>query len=378
MSLAEPHPASGASFGTGVQTAHTAVPVVAAKARLDTVRDTGQMATPEQNAARFHGGINAHRAGPPETGGLDMLLRSLPGMQAVLQTIRDVAMVDVPVLIEGEAGTGVDFAAHELHALSPRRLRPFVMVPCSGMPEAGLANQLWGHERRSVGEPSEEHPGLFESAEGGTVFLEEVRDLPHNLQIQLARLLKTHEMTPIGRSQPRRVNVRLICATRFNLVQEAAEGRFHPDLLYKVRVAQIRLPPLRERLVDIPPLTTFYLRQCRLMPDKPLPGLSDEAMGILLGYAWPGNMTELQSAIEFAALRCAGSTITTADLPVEVCSSGKTSASFAAGTGQTEKDRFQAAMAAAKGNRTLAARLLGISRATLYRRLKELGFAPRE
>lgn len=353
------------------------MPVVAAKARLDTVLDTGQMVTPEQNAARFHGAMNAHRGVPPETGGLDVLLRNLPGMQAVLQRIRDVAMVDVPVLIEGETGTGVDFVAHELHALSPRRLRPFIMVPCSGVPEAGLASQLWGHERRSVGDPSEEHPGLFESAEGGTVFLEEVRDLPHHLQIQLARMLKTHEIMPVGQPQPRRVNVRLICATRFNLVQEAAEGRFHPDLLYKIRVAQIRLPPLRERLVDIPPLTTFFLRQCRLMPDKPLPGLSDEAMGILLGYSWPGNMTELQSAIEFAALRCAGLTITAADLPVEVCSSGKASVSFTVGPGQTEKDRFQAAMAAAKGNRTLAARLLGISRATFYRRLRELGFATR-
>lgn len=336
------------------------------------------MVTPERNAARLHAGMNAHRAVLPETAGLDVLLRDLPGMQAVLQTIRGVATVDVPVLIEGETGTGVDFAAHELHTLSPRHLHPFIMVPCSGVPEAGLASQFWGHERRPAGEPPEQHPGLFESAEGGTVFLEEVRDLPHSLQIQLARMLKTHEITPIGGSQPRRVNVRLICATRFNLVQEAAADRFHPDLLYKIRVAQIRLPPLRERLVDIPPLTTFYLRQCRLMPDRLLPGLSDEAMGILLGYSWPGNMMELQNAIEFAVLRCAGSMITATDLPVEICSSGKTNTSFAADTVQSEKDRFQAAMAAAKGNRTLAARLLGISRATLYRRLRGLGFAVRE
>ena len=333
------------------------------------------MAMPEENATCPPDGMDAFHSVLPEPAGLEALLRNLPGMQPVMQTIRDLAMVDVPVLIEGEAGAGVDFVGHEVHILSPRRLQPFMIVSCSGVPESSLASQIWGYDRGSGTRAMEEHPGLFELADGGTVFFDEIHDLPYSLQIQLARMMKTCEVTRIGQTQPRPVNVRLICATKHNLVREAAEGRFHPDLLYKVRVTQVRLPPLRERLVDIAPLSAHYLRQCRLRPDKPLPGLGDEAMGILLAYSWPGNMTELQSAIEFAALRCTGRTITAEDLPQEIRATAATP--FTAGPGQSERDRFQAAMDAAKGNRTLAARLLGISRATLYRRLKELGIATR-
>lgn len=329
------------------------------------------MATPKDNAAHPASGRTDARAGQPEGSGLDGLLRSLPGMHAVMDRIRDFAEIDVPILIEGEPGTGIEFVAQEIHTLSRRRSRPFVAVPCATIPESTLTTHLIGHERKSVTDASEDRPSLFESADEGTVFFEEIWSVPQNLQIQLARILKTHEITRLGQSQPRRVDFRLICGTRFNLSQEAAEGRFHPDLLYKIRVAQIRIPPLRERLVDLPPLMTFFLRESRLALDKPSPALSDEATRLLLAYAWPGNMTELQSAIEFAALRCAGPAITAMDLPAEIRTRGSTGAAQA-GPGQTEKDRFAAAMVAAKGNRTLAARLLGISRATLYRRLKDL------
>lgn len=334
------------------------------------------MATSKQNATRLQGSTRDARVDPPGTAGLDELLRSLPGMQVVMDRIRDLARIDVPMLIEGEPGTGVDFAAQEIHALSQRRLQPFVSVPCAAMPEATLADHLCGFERRSFTGATEEQPGVFELAHGGTVFFDEICSVPQALQIQLARLLKNREITRIGQSRSRKVDVRLICGTRFNLSQEAAEGRFHPDLLYRIRVAQVRLPPLRERLVDLPPLITFYLLESRLTPDRPAPSLNDEATRLLLAYPWPGNMTELQSAIQFAALGCPEPPITAMDLPQEIRTAG-TAGALQASPGQTEKDRFLAAVGAAKGNRTLAARLLGISRATLYRRLKDLGIESR-
>ena len=341
------------------------------------VCDPDPMAGSDNDSAPFGNGAVRFRPDLSGPGELNELFRSLPGLGPVMEKIRSLAGVDVPILIEGEPGTGVEFVAQELHGLSPRCRRPFVVVPWPAPAESTLAMQLFGGEIMASPHVMERQPGVFEHAAGGTVFVEEIRDIPYSLQIQLARLLTTRQIFRPGQAKPHRVDVRFTCATRFNLVQEAAEGRFYTDLLYKIRVAQIQLPALRDRLVDIPPLSAFYLRQCRLLPDKPLPVLSDEAMSLLLGYSWPGNMTELQSVIESAALRCAGAVVTPADLPQEIQAPGLGGGAFSPGSGQTEKDRFQAAMGAARGNRTLAARLLGISRATLYRRLKELGLAVR-
>ncbi len=335
------------------------------------------MANSDENATPFPSGTDRLRSDLSGTGELNDLLRGLPGMQSVMESIRNLAGVDVPVLIEGEPGTAVDFVAQEIHGLSPRRHQPFIVVPWAALPESALANRFFGYEPRAVTSATESQAGLFESADGGTVFFEEIRDVPYGFQIQLARVLKTQEINRIGHSRPQRVSIRFICATRFNLVHAVAEGRFHDDLLYRIRVAHISLPPLREQLIDIPSITAFHLRQCRLLPDKPPPVLSDEAMGMLLGYQWPGNMTELQSVIESAALRCVGSVITPADFPQEIRTSGMVCTAPCSGAVQTPKGRFQAAMAASRGNRTLAARLLGISRATLYRRLKEFGIPVR-
>ncbi len=332
---------------------------------------------PDENVPRAEERRDAMGNGPSTADNADELLRGLPGMQGVMEGVRDLARVEVPVLIEGEPGTGVEFVAQEIHRLSSRSSGPFYTVSCASVAEPTLRSQLWGYARGAFADTVEDRPGVFELADGGTVFLEEVRDVPAGLQVLLARMLKTHEVTRLGESVPRRVNARLICATQYNLIQEAAEGRVSLDLLYRIRIAQVRLAPLRERRVDIPLLTAFHLRKSRLAPDKPIPGVSDEAMRVLLDYSWPGNMVELQSAIEFAALRCTGPAIMAADLPAEIASPGL-AGGLSARPGQTEKDRYLAAMAAAKGNRTVAARLLGVSRATLYRRLKELNIGPGE
>ncbi len=346
-------------------------------AQTYSVRHMSHLVNPDETGPRAGGCSDVMRSGPADADNADELLRGLPGMRAVMAAIRDLARLDVPVLIEGEPGTGVEFVAQEIHRLSPRSSGPFYTVSCAAMAEPTLRSQLWGYARGAFADTVEDRPGVFELAEGGTVFIEEVRDIPGSLQVLLARMLKTHAVTRLGESVPRHVNARLICATQYNLIQEAAEGRVALDLLYKIRVAQISVAPLRERRVDIPLLTAFHLRKSRLMPEKPIPGVSDEAMRLLLDYSWPGNLTELQSAIEFAALRCAGPALAPADLPAEIVSPGLTGP-LSARPGQTEKDRYLAAMAAAKGNRTVAARLLGVSRATLYRRLKELKIGPAE
>ncbi len=343
---------------------------------MRTTRGTGQMATREANAGHLDGSGGDRGTPPSEASGLNDLLRSLPGMRRIVERIRNLAELDVPILIEGEPGTGVEFVAQEIHVLSHRRDQPFVSIPCVAVPELTLATQLWGYGRGFTATTTEDHPGLLESADGGTVFFDEIRDVPHNLQVRLTRMMKTHEITRLGQSQSRRVNVRVICATKFNLMQEAAEGHFLADLLYLIRVAQIRVPPLRERAVDVPPLIAFFLAQSRRLPDKPSASLSDEAMRMLLAYSWPGNIAELQSAIEFAALSCTGRTIASGDLPLEIRAFG-TKVTLPVSPEQTEKDRFLAAIGAASGNRTRAARMLGISRATLYRRLKDLGIPTR-
>lgn len=287
-----------------------------------------------------------------------------------MERVRALAGLDVPILIEGEAGTGVEFVAREIHALSPRRGERFVAISCIGVPHAALNGLLLGHA--PLKDEPEDRPGLFESAEGGTVFIEEICDVPLDLQLKLVRMLNTREVNRIGDSRPRRVNVRLICGTHFDLNRAAGEGRLRPDLLYKIRVAQVRLPALRERVEDLPPLIAYFLHESRLIPDHPPPSLSDEAMGLLLAHDWPGNMLELQSAIEYAVLHCGGALISKAGLPPELRGSGPRSSPE-----QSERARFETALRTARNNRTQAARLLGISRATLYRRLKELGITER-
>jgi len=294
-----------------------------------------------------------------------------------METVRDLAQIEASVLIEGEGGTGKEFVAREIHRLSSRRSEPFTVVPRGVVDATTLRNQLFGHARGALPEATEDRPGLFELGNNGTVFFEEIHDIPSRLQVQIARTLGSQEVTRLGESTSRTVNIRLICATCFDLIREAGEGHFHLDLFYKIRVAHIRLLPLRERRVDIPLLARFYLERCCLLTNTPAYNVHDDAMRILLDYSWPGNMAELQSAIEFATLKCKHRAITVEDLPPEILTTKREIGPRSTGATQSQKDRFLAAINAAGGNRTLAARFLGISRATLYRRLKELGIGGR-
>ncbi len=300
----------------------------------------------------------------------NMLGKSKP-MRQVFQMIRDVARVDSTVLIEGETGTGKELVARTIHHLSGRRDGPFLALNCAGLSEELAASQLFGHRRGSFTGAVDDQQGLFEAASGGTLFLDEIGELPVRVQTTLLRVLEENAVLPLGQSRLRPVDVRVMTATHRDLAQDAAENRFRQDLLYRIRVARVRLPALRDRREDLPILVRAFLADHRASTGKQVDAISDEAMAVIMDYHWPGNVRELRNALEFAVIRARGSIVQPEDLPPELLEFIPEAVSD--GQSPDEADRVRAALKWTKGNRTRAAALLGISRATLYRRLRELG-----
>jgi DNA-binding NtrC family response regulator len=307
----------------------------------------------------------------------DLVGKSKP-MQAVYQQIQEISKVDWTALIEGQTGTGKELVARAIHFSSHRKNKSFIAVNCAGLDDSLLTTQLFGHKRGAFTGAVEDHKGFFEVANGGTLLLDEIGDISKNMQTSLLRVLEEKEIMRLGESRPRKIDARVLASTHRDLSQEAAEGRFRPDLLYRIRIARIKLPLLRERREDIPLLVASFLGQSRAATGKPVKDVSREAIRILLQYDWPGNVRELKSAIDFATLQCKGSMISAEDLPSEILYSQYPRALAAVTPHQDEKQRVLAALETAKGNRTVAARQLGISRATLYRRLASLDISPPE
>jgi PAS domain S-box-containing protein len=304
------------------------------------------------------------------------LLGKSAAMQQIYQQIRAVARVEATVLIEGETGTGKELVARAIHAASQRKDKPFVAVNCAGLTESLLASQLFGHKRGAFTGAIEDHQGLFEAANGGTLLLDEIGDVPMTVQNQLLRVLQEREISRLGETRPRKIDVRLLAATHRSLSDEVAKGNFRQDLFYRVRVARIAVPALRERREDIPLLAASFLAQCSAAGGKAVTELSHEAVRLLMDHPWPGNVRELRSAIEFAVIRCTGAVIQPDDLPPEIGATADFAGSIPGDPLSDEKARFLEALTRSRGNRALAARLLGISRATLYRRLADLQIDP--
>ena len=306
------------------------------------------------------------------------LLGKTAAMQQVYQQIRDVARVDATVLIEGETGTGKELVAKAIHAASHRKEKPFVAVNCAGLTESLLSSQLFGHKRGAFTGAIEDQQGLFEAANGGTLLLDEIGDIPVPVQNQLLRVLQEREIVRLGETRPRKIDVRLLAATHRNLSDEVAKGSFRADLFYRVRVARITVPPLRERREDIPLLAAAFLAQFSTAATKAATEVSHEAVRLLMDHPWPGNVRELRSAVEFAVIRCRGQVIQPDDLPPEISQPAGFASAVPGDPLSDEKARFLDALSRSRGNRALAARLLGISRATLYRRLADLNISPQE
>jgi PAS domain S-box-containing protein len=306
----------------------------------------------------------------------DLVGNSEP-MMRVYEQIREVAGVDSTVLIEGETGTGKELVARAIHFSSRRKHKPFIAMNCAGLTDSLLGSQLFGHKRGAFTDAVEDHKGLFEAANGGTLFLDEVGDIPPNVQTSLLRVLQEREIVRLGDSKPQKVDVRVLAATHHNLADDVASGTFRSDLLYRIRVVRLQLPALRQRREDIPILVSAFLEQCGAETGKRVEGVSPEAMSVLLADRWPGNVRELRSAIESAVVRSKGPVLDVSDLPAELLGASDAQPAVEV-EGADEEQRLLAALKAAKGNRVAAARLLGISRATLYRRLAELNNSPKD
>ena len=300
-------------------------------------------------------------------------------MREIYQRIEEIARVDATVLIEGETGTGKELVARAIHEASARKGQSFIAVNCAGLTDSLLGSQLFGHKRGAFTGATTDHQGFFEAANGGTLFLDEIGDMPQTIQTTLLRVLQEKEITRLGESQPRKIDVRVIAATHQNLQDLVASGKFRADLLYRIRVARIHLPALRDRREDIPLLSAEFLGQARATTGKSeVQDISAETMQRLMRYPWPGNVRELKSAFDYALIHCRGPVIQLSDLPPEILESNDSGFSSISDSQPDEREQILTALKRAKGKRAEAARILHMSRSTLYRRLNTLGIPTEE
>ncbi|MCC5850417.1 MAG: sigma-54-dependent Fis family transcriptional regulator [Verrucomicrobia bacterium] len=310
--------------------------------------------------------------------GMEQIIGESGPMQAVFDTIRQVAPSRATVLIQGESGTGKELVAHALHNLSPRKKNPFVAVHCAALSDNLLESELFGHERGAFTGATEARKGRFELADGGSLFLDEIGEIQASTQVKLLRVMEERSFERVGGVETLDVDVRLIAATNRDLRVMVEEEKFREDLYFRLNVVQITLPPLRERRDDIPLLLNSFLHQFREENGRTLEGFTPDALEALNQYRWPGNIRELRNLVERMVVLSRGDKITLRDVPREVREGGdgkKTSGPLAGAVSmeQAEKRMIEQALNDNDGNRTLAAKQLGISRRTLHRKLNEFG-----
>ena len=305
--------------------------------------------------------------------GLDNMVGSSAAMERVFKMVRRAAPSSATVLLQGPNGTGKDLIAHAIHNLSPRAKGPFVAVNCGAIPENLIESELFGHEKGSFSGAVAQHIGSFESANHGTLFLDEVGELPLAMQVKLLRALENRSFTRVGGSQPVEVDIRVIAATNRDLKALVEAGGFRQDLFYRLNVIDIHLPALKDRVEDIPLLVSRFIKELSAANGGTVTGITPTAMKMLEAYSWPGNVRELRNAIEKMVVLSSGGQLDVADIPDEMRAPVAISLPIAAtGTlAETEKAKILAALKSVGNNRSMAARVLGISRRTLYRKLDE-------
>ncbi len=304
-------------------------------------------------------------------------------MKEVVSILERIAPSDVPILIEGESGTGKDLLARAAHAMSSRAAGPYVPLNMSAIPENLAEAELFGHEKGAFTGADQARPGFFAEAEGGTLFLDEIGLLPAALQPKLLRVLQDGEYVPVGSRKPRRANVRVVAATNEDLQKNVRAGRFREDLWFRLRVVPVRLPPLRDRREDIPLLVEHFVRKHALRLSRP-PLLPDaDAMRALLDHPWPGNIRELEHAIERGLLLARGDALTLGDLPPELSphpgdAAGSGEGRYRRARDAWERKFFEDLLREAGGSVGKAAELAGIHRSTLYEKLARYGLVDKD
>jgi DNA-binding NtrC family response regulator len=326
--------------------------------------------------ARSVPGMTGDGVIPGLTGNLMFWGTSKP-MAVLRKTLDKIAPTDATVLITGENGTGKDVLAREIHAHSLRSGKPMVAVDAGAITETLFESELFGHVKGAFTDAYTDHAGKFEQADGGTLFLDEIGNIPLHLQAKLLRAIQNRSVVRVGGTEAKPVNIRLICATNMDLEALVREGRFREDLYYRINTVHLALPPLRDRVDDIVPLSELFLQRFAEKYHRPLTGLASDAAAALQAQRWSGNIRELQNCIEKAVILSEGEELTAKDLQLNARSeSGMTSVVTTGLTGglmRSEESLVQEAMERTGGNISAAAKLLGVSRPTLYAKLKKYG-----
>jgi transcriptional regulator with PAS, ATPase and Fis domain len=299
------------------------------------------------------------------------ILAESQAMRNALDLIDRAATCDTPVLILGESGTGKELLARALHRTSPRADGPFIAVNCSAIPETLLESELFGHRKGAFTDAHQDRPGLFQTAEGGTIFLDEIGDMAPALQGKLLRVLQEKEVQPLGGMAPVPIDVRIVTATHRDLMRLVESDRFREDLMYRINVIEVHVPPLRERPDDLLPLVDHFLDKHGRLLGKCGSTVSKEAMAALRRHRWPGNVRELENVIERALVLGDSNVVDLGDLPQRLRDQPSRDSSAARGRrlADVEREHIIRTLREAAGNKAAAARVLGLDRKTLYRKL---------
>ncbi|MDX1911721.1 MAG: sigma-54 dependent transcriptional regulator [Saprospiraceae bacterium] len=308
----------------------------------------------------------------------DTIIGHSNGIKQAIALAQKVAPSDVTVLLTGETGVGKEVFAQAIHQESARNTAPFVAINCAAFSRELLESELFGHRAGAFTGAVKDHKGLFEEAHRGTLFLDEMGEMPLDLQTKLLRVLETGELFRVGDSRPIRVNVRIIAATHRDLTKEVETGHFRQDLFYRISVFQIQLPPLRERVQDIEALALHFLRISVLKTNKKIQKIDKKCLEALLLHSWPGNIRELRNVVERSVILADGHELTLETLPVELQNAlsappGQNKVLSAFELASAEKIHIQKVLNYTRGNKTKTAELLGIALTTLYRKMTEYG-----
>jgi PAS domain S-box-containing protein len=325
--------------------------------------------------------IEAFRRQLRDEDGFHGILGSSAPMQRVYDLITNAAQSDAPVIIFGESGTGKELIAKAIHESKSAQQRPYVKVNCAALNESLLESELFGHVKGAFTGAHKDRTGRFEAANGGDIFLDEIGDLPFSTQVKLLRVLEEKVIERVGDQRPISIDVRIISATNRDLKRLVEQGKFREDLFYRINVIPIHVPPLRERVSDIPLLAEHFFRRIQLKSDKKINGIAKDAMHLLMAHPWPGNVRELKSTFEYAFVTCQGLMIQPRDLPPDIIRTPTPTPPAVSGEGSrddTKKHRLIEALEQAGGNQSQAAQILGVTRVTVWNRMRKYGIAAKQ